>query len=82
MTVAALVAAAVLALAWPDAAAAQCAMCKTALTDSPEGRGIGEQFNRAILLLIAAPYVVMGTVGAVVFREHLQSAWKRLRRRG
>ena len=70
-----------LSLAWPEAAAAQCAMCKTALTDSAEGRNIGEQFNSAILLLIGAPYVVFGTVGAALFRHRLGAAWRRFRGR-
>ena len=55
-------------------------MCKTALTDSPEGRDIGEQFNRAILLMIGAPYVVFGAVGAAIFRDRLRASWRRLRR--
>jgi hypothetical protein len=55
-------------------------MCRTALTDSPEGRDIGEQFNRAILLMIGAPYVVFGAVGAAIFRERLGAAWRRYRR--
>ena len=56
-------------------------MCRTAITNSAEGRSIGEQFNRAILLMIAAPYVVMGTVGAVVFRRPIASAWRARRGR-
>jgi hypothetical protein len=67
------------ALGWPEAVAAQCAMCKTALTNSPEGRDIGEQFNRAILLMIGAPYVVFGAVGAAIFRERLRARWRRFR---
>jgi len=70
----------ILALGWPEGASAQCAMCKTALTNSPEGREIGEQFNRAILLMIGAPYVVFGLVGAAIFRERLRETWHRLRR--
>lgn len=54
-------------------------MCKTALTNSPEGREIGEQFNRAILLMIGAPYVVFGVVGAAIFRENLRATWRRFR---
>ena len=73
---------AALALLLPEAAAAQCAMCKTALTDSPEGRDIGEQFNRGILVMIGAPYLVFGVVGAALFREKLQAAWRRVRRAG
>ena len=56
-------------------------MCRTALTNSAEGRSIGEQFNHAILLMIAAPYLVMGTVGAVVFRRPLSAALRARRRR-
>jgi hypothetical protein len=54
-------------------------MCRTALTDSPEGRAIGEEFNHAILLMIGAPYVVFGVVGAALFRGRLAAAWNRLR---
>lgn len=78
---AAVLLAAALAIVFPEAASAQCAMCRTALTDSAEGRAVGEQFNRAILLMIAAPYVVMGAVSFVVFRGRLQSAWRGVRRR-
>jgi hypothetical protein len=56
-------------------------MCRTALTNSAEGRSIGEQFNQAILLMIAAPYLVLGTVGAVVFRERLCATWRARRGR-
>ena len=55
-------------------------MCKTALTNSPEGRDLVEQFNRAILLMIGAPYVVFGAVGAAIFRERLRATWRRFRR--
>ena len=54
-------------------------MCKTALTNSAEGREITAQFNRAILLMIGAPYVVFGAVGAALFRERLRATWRRLR---
>ena len=56
-------------------------MCRTALTDSPEGRAIGEQFNRGILVMIGAPYLVFGAVGAAIFRERLQAIGRRLWRR-
>jgi len=41
---------------------AQCAMCRTALTESPEGRQMAAGFNSAILLLLGAPYLVFGTL--------------------
>ena len=49
---------------------AQCALCVTALENSPEGRGMAGSFNRGILFLLAAPYAIFGTVGVVVFRAH------------
>jgi hypothetical protein len=51
-------------------AQAQCAMCRTALENSPEGRTMAASFNRGILLLLAVPYAILGTVGVVVFRAH------------
>jgi hypothetical protein len=60
-------------LAGPAAplASAQCVMCKAALTDSPEGRAINQTFNRAILLMLVAPYALVGTLMATVFRKPL-----------
>jgi len=51
-------------------AQAQCAMCRTALENSPEGRGMAASFNRGILFLLAVPYAIFGTVGVVVYRAH------------
>ena len=48
-------------------------MCRTALTDSAEGRRMAEPMNNAILMMIAAPYMVFGTVGAVLFRGRIAS---------
>jgi hypothetical protein len=59
-------------------AAAQCAMCKTALAGSPEGRAIGAQFNQAILLMLAAPYLVMGGFVLAVYRRRLRGDARRL----
>lgn len=52
----------------------QCAMCQTALTNSPEGQRIAGEFNKAILMMMAAPYAVFGSVAAFVFR----SRWRGL----
>lgn len=65
----------------PAPAAAQCAMCKTALTSSPEGRALSGQMNRAILMMLLAPYVVAGTVAGVLFRRQLTLRVARLLRR-
>ena len=56
---------------------AQCAMCRTALTNSAEGRSIIPEFNRAILLMIVAPYAVFAAVGVAAFRGRIREAWKR-----
>ncbi len=50
-------------------ALAQCAMCRTALTQSPEGRAMAAGFNRAILVMLVAPYVVFGTGLVLYFRR-------------
>jgi len=60
-----------LAAAGAPLASAQCVMCKTALTDSPEGRAVSQTFNRAILLMLVAPYALVGTLMATVFRRPL-----------
>jgi hypothetical protein len=59
-------------------AGAQCVMCKTALAGSPEGRGIGAQFNQAILVMIAAPYLVVGGFLLGVYRGRLAHDARRL----
>jgi hypothetical protein len=59
---------------------AQCAMCQTALLNSPEGRGMGEEFNRAILVMLLAPYAVFGSIGAVLLRHRIRAkvrGWRR-----
>jgi hypothetical protein len=55
----------------PPSAAAQCAMCQTALTGSPEGRHIAGEFNKAILVMLAAPYLVFGGLVLVLMRQRL-----------
>ena len=59
-------------------AAAQCVMCKTALTGSPEGRGMMSQFNHAILLMVAAPYLVAGGFLLGVYRGRIRHHARRL----
>jgi hypothetical protein len=60
----------------PSVALAQCAMCKAALEGSTDG--LGAQFNRAILVMLAGPYLVMGVFGVVLFRERLGRATGRM----
>ncbi|HET7747639.1 MAG TPA: hypothetical protein VFM29_10090 [Vicinamibacteria bacterium] len=63
-------------------ALAQCAMCKTALTNSAEGRAMGAEFNRAILVMIAAPYLVLAGITATLLRHRLRACLRRLAGRG
>jgi hypothetical protein len=68
---------AVLAWAFPAAVAlAQCAMCKASLQGSTDG--IGAEFNRAILVMLAGPYLVMGVFGVLLFRQRLREGGRRL----
>jgi hypothetical protein len=56
----ALLAAILLALALPHEAGAQCAMCRAALEQG--GPEVAAGFNRAILFLLAMPYLVFGSI--------------------
>jgi len=56
-----------LVLLWPDPAAAQCAMCRRAL-QSPEGRQMVAAFRSGILVLLAAPFTLVGVVATLVVR--------------
>jgi uncharacterized membrane protein len=68
-------------LYWSGQAWAQCAMCRAALVSSPEGRALAEPFNRAILLMLVAPYLVAGAVAALALRARVRAAVSRLARR-
>ena len=78
--VAAVLAAVLLApvLGLAPSAFAQCAMCKTALTSSPEGRHMAGQLNLAIMMMVFSPYVIAATVAGVLFRRQI-GAWVRAR---
>ncbi len=73
-----LLVAAAIALAEP--VLAQCSMCQSVLTQSPEGRRMSEQLNNAILVLFLAPYLVCGSVAAVLFRARLARTLGRVAR--
>ncbi|MBI4465327.1 MAG: hypothetical protein HY647_11540 [Acidobacteria bacterium] len=47
-----------------------CAVCQTALLNSPEGQRMAEGFNSGILFLLAAPFLVAATVAFTVFKVH------------
>ena len=62
-----------------DIASAQCAMCATALTGSEEGRAMSASFNRAILVMLVAPYMVVGAFALTFFRPQLREMLRRAR---
>jgi hypothetical protein len=49
--------------------AAQCAMCRTALTQSAEGERWSRGINAGILLLLATPFLIAGACLLVIFRD-------------
>jgi hypothetical protein len=51
-------------------ALAQCAMCRRALEASPEGQALAGSFRHGILLLMGAPYLMIGSAGFAVFRAY------------
>jgi hypothetical protein len=62
---------AVLWLGAADTVLAQCAMCNMTIAQSVEGRAMSEKLNVAILVMFFAPYLVFGTITAVLFRARL-----------
>ncbi|MBI3932345.1 MAG: hypothetical protein HY317_02940 [Acidobacteria bacterium] len=58
-------------LAAVPAAEAQCAMCKAALTSSDEGREVAATLNRAILVMLVGPYLIVGTFVLLIFRRRI-----------
>jgi len=48
---------------------AQCAMCRTALEGSEQGRVMAVQFNRGILFLLGAPFTVAGGIAFAMRRS-------------
>jgi len=47
-----------------------CAMCRTALESSPEGRVLASSFAQGILMMMFLPYAIIGTAGFIVYRAY------------
>jgi len=47
---------------------AQCVMCGTALSSSPESRSLAASFRWGIALLMFMPYVILGSIGYAIYR--------------
>jgi hypothetical protein len=50
---------------------AQCAMCRTALTNSPEGQRWAHGINAGILLLLLAPFLIAGLIAFLICRQKI-----------
>ncbi len=57
-------------LALHSPAWAQCAMCRTALESSPEGKVLASSFAHGILMMLFLPYIIFGTISFVVYRAY------------
>lgn len=66
------------AIALTEPLAAQCSMCKTLLEGSAEGRQVARGLNHGILLMLAAPYLIFGSFGIVLFRHRIVALVGRL----
>jgi len=67
---------AVLALSGVSAFAQGCAMCKTALENSAEGKVLAKSFDYGILFLMGIPYAMFGAAGIVVYRAYRKNGSK------
>tara|TARA_R110002049_G_scaffold274751_2_gene452716 strand:+ start:1067 stop:1309 length:243 start_codon:yes stop_codon:yes gene_type:complete len=47
---------------------AQCAMCRAVL-ESGEDQSAAEGINDGIMFLMAVPYILVGTIGYIVYRK-------------
>lgn len=65
----ALVLVGVVCLAAAPSLEAQCAMCRTALESSEQGRILAGQFNRGILFLLGAPFTVAAGIAFAMVRS-------------
>ena len=55
----------------PVSATAQCAMCKRTVESTIEGEGkvVGKGLNNGILYLMTVPYLVLGGIGFMVYKN-------------
>ncbi len=69
------------ALVFSSKLAAQCQMCRTALTNSAEGQRWAQGINAGILLLLAAPFLIVGTIIFFIYRPQIVAALSTVRLR-
>src|SRR5262252_1219033 len=57
---------------------AQCVMCGTALSSSPESKSLAASFRWGIALLMFMPYVILGAIGYAIYRAYRKRLAARL----
>jgi len=57
---------------------AQCVMCGTALSSSPESKSLAASFRWGIALLMFMPYVILGVIGYAIYRAYRRRMASRL----
>src|SRR3954462_7941682 len=60
---------------------AQCAMCREALTQSPEGQRWARGIDHGIYVLLAAPLLIVGTIVLMIFPPDFAAFFSRIRAR-
>lgn len=51
---------------------AQCAMCRAVL-ESGDDQAAAEGINDGIVYLMAIPYIIVGTIGYIVYRKYFKT---------
>lgn len=60
-------------LSWPSDMLAQCPMCKMSAESNMKGGGtFGNGLNAGILYMLATPYLLVGTIGYIWWRNRLK----------
>ena len=47
----------------------QCVMCKAVAEDSAAEGAVGRGINQGILYIMAVPYILLGTIGYLIFKK-------------
>ena len=61
--------------------AAQCQMCRVALTNSAEGQRWTQGIHAGILLLLTTPFLIAGCIAFLIYRPQVDAAFMMLRAR-
>lgn len=56
---------------------AQCAMCRTALTNSAEGQRWSHGINAGVAVLLLAPFTIAAYISFKIFRRQIMAALRR-----